>query len=43
MNMKNVVNTYSANFKVVFIQNFLFNTKNEMNLNMTMDSLRFFG
>ena len=42
MNMKNVVNMYSANFKVVFIQNYVFNTKNEMNLNMNLDSLRFF-
>ena len=27
MNMKNVVNMYSVNFKVVFIQNYVFNTK----------------
>ena len=41
-NMKNVVNMYSVDFKVVFIQNYIFNTKNEMKLNMNMDSLRFF-
>ena len=42
MNLKNLVNTYSVYFKLVFIQNYGFNTKNEMKLNMNMDSLRFF-
>ena len=42
MNLKNVVNTYSVNFKVQCIQNYVFNTKNEMKLNMNMDSLRIF-
>ena len=38
MNLKNVLNTYSVNFKVQYIQNYVFNTKNEMKLNMNMDS-----
>ena len=38
MNLKNVLNTYSVNFKVQYIQNYIFNTKNEMKLNMNMDS-----
>ena len=43
MNLKNVLNTYSVNIKVQYIQNYVFNTKNEMKLNMNMDSVRFFS